>query len=341
MSTDTVVPPLQTAFIYHPGQFELEQKEIPVPTPEPGNVLLKIVAAGVCHSDLHVLAGSLPYPDGLILGHEVVGTIVGYGDGVNKELYPAGTLFAAHGPNPCGICKPCRTGADNLCVQPTRSHLGLGSPGGYEQYTQINPRNLTAVPEGISPAVAAVSTDAVLTPYHALKRAKINGLTKLLIIGLGGLGINGVQVAKAFGAHVTAVDLKDSSRDLAKSFGADVVYDKLPEEPLEVDVVADFVGIQSTFELAQKHVKPAGLIMPIGLGATHLTFDLGAFAFKEFEILGNFWGTSQDQVEVFELVKKGLVTPQIETTSYLNVNTVLKNLHDGHIKSRMVLVHDS
>lgn len=128
---------------------------------------------------------------------------------------------------------------------------------------------------------------------------------------------------------------------MAKSFGADVVYDKLPEEPLEVDVVADFVGIQSTFELAQKHVKPAGLIMPIGLGATHLTFDLGAFAFKEFEILGNFWGTSQDQVEVFELVKKGLVTPQIETTSYLNVNTVLKNLHDGHIKSRMVLVHDS
>lgn len=332
------IPDTQTAFIFHNGQFELEKKEVPVPKPEPGKVLLKIAAAGVCHSDLHVLDGGLPYPDGLVLGHEIAGHIVGYGEGVNKELFPEGPLYAVHGPNPCGVCKACRTGADNTCESPTRQHMGLGAPGGYQQYTQVSPRNITQVPEGIPAAVAAASTDAVLTPYHALKRANINGRTRLLIIGLGGLGINGVQIAKAFGAYVIAVDFKESSRELAKSYGANEVYEKLPEESLDVDVVADFVGAQVTLNQAQKHVKTSGLIMPIGLQDAHLTFDLNALAFREFTILGNFWGTSQDQAEVFQLVKEGLVTPQVETTSYLNVNTVLKDLHDGKIKSRMVLV---
>lgn len=334
------IPQTQTAFVFKNGQFELEKKEIPVPKPDPGNVLIKIAAAGVCHSDLHVLEGGLPYPDGLILGHEIAGYIAAYGEGVKKELFPQDALYAFIGSNPCGNCKTCRSGRDNLCVDPSRSHMGLGVPGGYEQYTQIATRNLTKVPKGISPAVAAAITDAVLTPYHALKRANINGQTRMLIMGMGGLGINGVQIAKAFGAHITCVDLKESSRELAKKYGADVVLEKLPEEPLNVDVVADFVGAQATFDLAQKHVKAAGLIMPIGLHSPKLTFDLNKFAFKEFTIMGNFWGTSEDQGDCFELVAKGLVTPQVETTSYLNVNKVLKDLHDGKVKSRMVLVQD-
>lgn len=334
------IPATQTAFLFKNGQTTLEKKEIPVPKVEPGNVLLKIAAAGVCHSDLHILEGGLPYPDGLILGHEISGYIAAYGEGVDPELFPKDSVYAVVGPNPCGTCKHCRSGHDNLCIEPTRSHMGLGTPGGYEQYTQINPRNLTRVPKGVSPAIAAVTTDAVLTPYHALKRANINGLTRLLVIGLGGLGINGVQIAKAFGAHVIAVDPKESSRKLAEEYGADQVLSELPEEGLEVDVVADFVGSQSTFDLAQKHVKSAGIVMPIGLHSPHLSFDLNRFAFKEFVFMGNFWGTSQDQAECFELVAKGLVVPQIETTNYLNVNKVLQELRDGKVKSRLVLVHD-
>lgn len=336
----TQIPETQTAFIFKNGQRELQKTTIPVPKPAPGKVLIKIAAAGVCHSDLHVIEGDLPYPDDLIMGHEIAGYIVAYGPGVDEKTLPKDSLYAVHGVNPCGSCEPCRTGRDNLCDSPSRSHMGLGTPGGYEQYTQVIPRNLTKVPKGISPAVAAATTDAVLTPYHALRRAKINGQTRMLIMGMGGLGINGVQIAKAFGAHVTAVDPRESSRELAKKYGADVVLEKVPEESLNVDVVADFVSAQATFDLAQKHVKTAGLILPIGLHSPKLTFDLNKFAFREFTIMGNFWGTSQDQADCFDLVSKGLVTPQVETTGYLNVNQALKDLHDGKIKSRIVLVQD-
>lgn len=337
------VPVRQTAFIYHPGTFILEQQEVPVPTPRPGHVLIKIAAAGVCHSDIHLLDGSVPYPDGIVLGHEIAGYIAAHGPGVDEAAYPARTkLYAVHGANPCGVCRRCRQGADNLCVAPTRAHIGLGAPGGYQEYTEVCTRNLTAVPDGVSPEVAAVATDAVLTPYHALKRAGISGLSRVLVIGLGGLGINGVQIIKALGAHVTAVDPKASSRALAKTAGADVVHEALPDdgESLEVDVVADFVGKQATFDLAQKHVRSSGKILPIGLGSTRLYFDLIFLALREIEVIGNFWGTSEEQVEAFELIKKGLVTPQIDTTSYLNVNQVMKDLQAGKVKSRMVLVHD-
>lgn len=334
------IPEKQTAFVFKNGSFALDKKEIEVPKPDAGKVLLKVAAAGVCHSDLHVLHGGLPYPDGLILGHEIAGHIVAYGDGVDKAAFPSDALYAVVGPNPCGMCKACRTGADNVCEDPSRTHMGLGSPGGYEQYTQVSARNITKVPEGIPAAVAAASTDAVLTPYHALKRAGINGMTRLLIVGLGGLGINAVQIAKAFGSYVIAVDPKETSRDLAKQYGANEVYAKLPEESLDVDVAADFYGSQATFDLCQKHVKAQGILLPVGLQDPKLTFDLNHLAFREYTIIGNFWGTSQDQTEVFELVKKGLVTPQVETTSWLNVNKVLKDLDEGKIKSRMVLVHN-
>lgn len=334
------IPETQTAFVYRVGKFELEKKEIPVPKPDPGKVLLKIAAAGVCHSDLHVLEGGLPYPDGIVLGHEIAGHIAAYGEGVDKSLYPQDSLYAVVGPNPCGLCKDCRNGRDNLCLSPTRKHMGLGAPGGYEQYTQIVPRNLTKVPKGIPPEIAAASTDAVLTPYHALKNAKINGTSRILIIGLGGLGINGVQIAKIFGAYTIATDPKESSRQLAKEFGADEVYDTLPEDLGVIDVVADFVGSQSTLKLSEKYLKSGGRILPIGLHDPNLTFDLNSLAFKEFIIQGNFWGTSQDQEEVFALVSQGRITPQVETTSYLNVNDVLRELRDGHVKSRRVLVHE-
>lgn len=333
------IPETQTAYVFQ-GKFELEEQQIPVPKPDAGKVLLKIAAAGVCHSDLHILHGELPFPKGLVLGHEIAGHIVAHGDGVNKEQFPLGALYAVVGTNPCGMCDLCRSGFDNVCESPTRSYMGIGSPGGYEEYTQVSAHNITKVPEGIPAAVAAAATDAVLTPYHAMKQAKINGLSRVLIIGLGGLGINAVQVAKVFGSYVIAVDPKESSRELAKKFGADEVLAKLPEESLKVDVASDFYGAQSTFDECVKHVKTRGLIVPVGLQSPKITFDLTLFTTKEFRMIGSLWGTCQDQVEVFELIKKGLITPQVETTNMKNINKVLKNLDEGKIKSRMVLVHE-
>ena len=343
MTSSVQLPTVQKAFKFTNVNKDLVLTESPLPTPNFNQVVLKLAAAGVCHSDLHILDGQFPIPTGTVLGHEIAGTIVDQGPGVDVSKFPVSStqLYAAHGPNPCGYCNECRDGKDNLCHSPTRVQYGLGFDGGYEQYTLANVRNLVKVPEGVSAEVAAVTTDAVLTPYHALKKAQVNGLSKILIIGLGGLGINAVQIAKALGAHVTAFDLKESSRELAKKFGADVVLDKLSidEECKEFDFVADIVAVQSTFELACKHVKSNGLVIPLGLGSAKLTFDLNDLCVREIKILGSFWGTSLDQTEVFELIKKGVVTPQVETGDFKDLNSILHRLAKGEIKSRLVLTN--
>lgn len=338
----TAVPATQKAFVVVKKNEALAFKDVPVKTPGPGQVLLKLKAAGVCHSDLHLQEGALiELPAGSILGHEIVGSVAAIGEGVSPKDFPVSdsTLYAAHGPNPCGNCKECRGGYDNLCSNTI--NYGLGFDGGYAQYTISSTHNLLKVPEGVSPEVAAVTTDAVLTPYHALKMAKINGLSRILIIGLGGLGINAVQIAKSFGAHVTAFDLRESSRKLAADFGADVVLESLTLETPSggYDFVADVVGAQSTFDLAISQVKKNGTVIPIGLASDRLSFDLSTVCLSEIKILGSFWGTSLDQVEVFELVKSGAIKPQVETGNFRDLNAVLDRLRRGEIKSRLVLTN--
>lgn len=331
------LPKTQKAFTFVKPNVPLELKDIPVVPPAPGHVLIKLEAAGVCHSDLHLLDGMLNMPKDAVLGHEIVGTVAAVGEGLTTEEFPIGSLYSAHGPNPCGRCSDCRAGKDNIC-QHTVAY-GLGLNGGYEQFTSVYSRNLIKVPDGIPLEIAAVTTDAVLTPYHAFKKAGINGLSKILIIGIGGLGCNAVQLAKALGAHVTAFDMKKSSRDLAKAFGADVVLESLTleDERKGYDFVADIVGVQATFDLACKQVKAGGIVIPIGLGSERLSFDQVDACIREVNILGSFWGTSLDQVEVFELVKRGLIKPQVETADFKDLNKVLDRLKRGEVKSRVVL----
>lgn len=333
------VPETHKGYVFTSGSSRLTLKDVPTYKPGPGEVLLKLEASGVCHSDLHILQGSFPIPSDSVLGHEITGTVVAYGLGVDPKTYPEGQLYAAHGPNPCGSCRECRSGKDNLCHAENRTNYGLGYPGGYQQYTLAKVHNLIKVPDGVGAAIAAVTTDAVLTPYHAFKKADINGLSKILIIGLGGLGINAVQIAKAMGAHVTAYDLKESSRQLARQFGADVVLESLTldDASKEYDFVADIVSIQSTFDLALKQVKSNGLVIPLGLGSPKLTFDQNDLLVREIRILGSFWGTSLDQAEVFDLVKSGAFKPQVETGKFKDLNEILEKLEKGQIKSRLVL----
>lgn len=319
---------------------DLQLKDIPVKTPGPGQALLKLHAAGVCHSDLHMQDGSLvSLAPGSVLGHEIVGSVAALGEGVSEQQFPISEsiLYAAHGPNPCGSCKECRSGHDNICSKTV--NFGLGWDGGYEQYVVAPAHNLVKVPEGVSAEVAAVTTDAVLTPYHAMKMAGVNGLSRVLIIGLGGLGINAVQIAKAFGAHVTAFDLRESSRKLASDFGADEVLEALTLETAKghYDFVADVVGAQVTFDLAISQVKKGGIVIPIGLASDRLSFNLSQVCLDEIKILGSFWGTSLDQMEVFELVKNGAIKPQVEIGKFQDLNSILGRLRRGEIRSRLVL----
>lgn len=331
------VPTVQKACVYDSSVGKLELREIPVPQPKPSQVLLKIEGAGLCHSDLHIIHGDNPLPGKYVMGHEIAGKVVTVGAGVDEERFPQGKLFAFFGPNGCGSCSNCRKGYDNQC-QTHQHYYGLGIDGGYQEYIVAEPRSLIPVPNGISAPVAAVTTDAVLTPYHAAIRAGVTSGSTVLVFGLGGLGMNAVQVAKYFGAKVIACDLREEQTKKAKVLGADVTFVDLPEDPLNVDIVLDVVGHKSTFYLAQKHVRPMGKIVPVGLASTLLEFKQHPASQREIEIISTFWGTSSQLMECLDLVARGVINPQVETCSLEEVNDVLNKLEKGQINTRMAVV---
>lgn len=333
------IPKEQRAWYLEVGAKQLTKKIIPVPTPPPGSALVRINAAGVCHSDLHLIHGTIPTPGPIIPGHESSGTIVSLGPGVNENAFPIGGRFAIHTQNSCGYCNLCRSGHDNICQVPVKSQtqIGLGHPGGYQEYTTIPVRSLIRIPDGVSDEAAAVATDAILTPYHALKKVRINGSTRILILGLGGLGLNAVTICKHFGAHVTAMDPKASAREAGKNAGADAVLEKFPPRSMNFDVVADFVGLKQTFAMAQKHVRHLGHIITVGMGHNYTEYENTKMSYKEMTTIGSYNGTTQELAEVLDLIAKGRITPQITVRPLDDINDVLNNLDKGDAVSRVVV----
>lgn len=314
-------------------------EDLPVPQPGPNQVLVKIEAAGLCHLDLHVLEG-LDVGDDYVMGHEIFGHIAQTGESVSKFL--VGDRVAAFGPNSCGECELCREGNDNDCTATGGKWFGLGFDGGYQQYLLVkNPRNLVKVPDSVTDvAAAAVITDAMMTPYHAIKQAQLTPAKKALFIGAGGLGSTAVQIGKLFGAHITVLDKKQSARELVKLFGADEVYEKLPEDtqPGTFDVVLDFVAVQPTFDIGQKYVKLHGIIIPVGLGAQRLSFDLADLALREVRVLGSFWGTSKDLAECYDIASKGQLKPKTTKVPLKELPAAFEKLKKGEVSGRLVMI---
>ncbi|KAG7193647.1 uncharacterized protein KQ657_000332 [Scheffersomyces spartinae] len=336
----TVIPKVQYGFKLDNKLKKLVlHEDLPVPTPGPTDVLVKLTHVSLCHSDLHVLYDNLEIGDDFVMGHEISGEVAAIGDKVTH--LDVGQKVVASGPDGCGSCAHCRTGADNDCIDSlVHGWFGLGKDGGYQQYLLVNrPQNLIKVPEGVPMEVASPITDAVLTPYHALKALNLNPASNILFVGCGGLGSSGLQIAKAFGATVTVVEKKDKARELAKALGADFVYETLPELiPVQsFDHCVDFVSVQKTFDICQKYVRSKGTVVPVGLGAAELKFNLSDLALREVRILGTFWGTSQDLVECLELVRKGLVKPQIYTIQPLKkLPEFVEKLRNNEYEGRAV-----
>ncbi|HUP58107.1 MAG TPA: zinc-binding dehydrogenase [Bdellovibrionota bacterium] len=332
------------AYRFSPGQKTLKKEDLDIPTAGPNDAVLRVRAAGVCHSDLHVLDGEVPFlKNTFTMGHEVCGELMELGSEVPATLFETGALYAVHGPNPCGNCQNCRLGRDNLCDGPGRAYIGLGADGGYADFIKVPARNIVRVPEGVSPEVAAVATDAVLTPWHAFKTlANIRQGDTVLVIGLGGLGMNGMQIAHALGAHVIASDVRESSLEMARELGADEVFhSKELEEKIKgrrIDVAGDFVGRESTFRQAQTLVSPGGIVSAVGLGALQVPFMPMIVASYEIRVQGSFWGTSVELKEVLRYIAEGKISPQVETGKLEDTNYWIEELKNGRVKSRMALM---
>ncbi|MGD1225083.1 MULTISPECIES: NAD(P)-dependent alcohol dehydrogenase [Streptomyces] len=326
---------------------------VPDPEPGPGQVLLKVTAAGVCHSDIAVMswpAENFPYPLPLTLGHEGVGTVAALGAGVTGLR--EGDAVAVYGPWGCGICAKCAEGKENYCLRADELGIrppGLGAPGSMAEYLLVDdPRHLVPL-DGLDPVAAVPLTDAGLTPYHAIKRALPRLLpgSTAVVIGTGGLGHVAIQLLRAMtAARVIALDVSEDKLALARQVGAHetVLSDadaaaKVREMTAGVgaQAVFDFVGAEPTVRTAGAVAAVEGDISIVGIGGGALPVGFGALPF-EVSVSAPYWGSRGELIEVLDLARAGAVSVHTETYSLDEAPLAYERLHAGKVNGRAVIL---
>ena len=298
----------------------LARHTIPVPTPGDGEVLVRVRAAGMCHSDV----GELDEPswaasitrNPITLGHEIAGEVVAVGSGVS----------------------PWRPG-DRVGVHPLGATVpGYSRDGGYAAYTVAPATDLVRVPDALSFDLAAVGTDAGMTSHHALAVAGVGPGSRVGIIGLGGLGQIGAQVAVLLGAEVHAADRSPAALAAAQGWGLAGVYSSAEEMAgLALDAVVDFAGFGTTTEAAVHAIRVGGDVVMVGLGAEHTTLTTADVIHQKARIQGSSGGTKQDIEAVYDYLEQGSVTPSVEHLTFDDVPSGIDRLRAGRVTGRLVV----
>jgi D-arabinose 1-dehydrogenase-like Zn-dependent alcohol dehydrogenase len=342
-------------------EFGAPLKEIETPTPEPKGteVLLKVHNAGVCHSDVHIhdgyfdLGGGNKLPMANIqlphtLGHEIEGEVVAVGPDV-KDI-KVGARYAAFPWIGCGKCPSCLRGEENICVGgPRQLGCNNGCPGGYATHVMVpHPKYLIDYGK-TDPALGAAYMCSGLTAYAALKKVgPLGEKDQVLILGCGGVGMMGVQFARAlFGKGPLAADIVDSHLEAAKKAGASATYNPAKDGEAKrlmaetgggAYAVVDFVGSEKSFAFASQSVRRGGKVIIVGLFGGAMQMPLPMFPFRALGIQGSMVGSLSDTREMMELVRAGKVDPVPVTKRPLSAaNDTLNDLREGRIVGRVVL----
>jgi propanol-preferring alcohol dehydrogenase len=332
-------------------------REVDVPTPGPGEVLVQVGGAGACHSDLHLMhdfdPGQLPWPPPFTLGHENAGWVHTLGAGV-RGLEP-GQPVAVVGAWGCGTCARCRADLETYCDHPELAPVpggggGLGLDGGMADFVLVpDARHLVPLPDGLDPVHAAPLTDAALTPYHAVRRSwgKLAPGSTAVVIGVGGLGHLAVQVLKATtAARVVAVDVSEDARSLAERAGADAVLapgDDLVRQlrdatgGLGADVVLDLVGSDETLAVAAACARQLADVSIVGLGGGTLPYSFFSVPY-EVSVQSTYWGNRHELVEVLDLAARGLLRAEVHTFGLDEAMSAYDRLAAGDLAGRAVVV---
>lgn len=335
------------------GPNRTELVTVAEPEPGPGEVLIKVGAAGACHSDLHMMdapAGAFPTP--LTLGHENAGWIEAVGPGVSG--WRTGEAVAIYGIMGCGRCSACLQGRENACRVIPAGGIGISRDGGMAEYVSVPASRLIAIGD-LDVAQATPLTDAGLTPYHAIQIARpalLPGST-CVVIGVGGLGHMAVQILAATTAtRIIAVDVRQEALDLARQIGAQAAIaadDKAAQNIREMvgpppggaDVVLDFVGAAPTLALAASVVSTGGWLVLVGLGGGHLSIAPGVgstgIPFETRTVIP-FWGTRAELAEVIALARSGLISARVERFPLTGAQTAYDKLRAGQLSGRAVVL---
>lgn len=330
-----------------------ELAEIDVPEPGPGQIRLKVTAAGLCHSDWFIMG--LPeeqyiYGLPLTLGHEGAGIVDKLGDGV-EGIEPGGS-YVVYGPWGCGLCRECSRGRENYCPNAAALGIappGLGAPGAMAEYLIVDSARHLIPLGGLDPVEAVSLTDAGLTPYHAIvsSKPKLFPGAVAVVIGVGGLGHVGVQILRAISqATVIAVDVSEDKLALAREVGAHHTVVSGPDAaeriraitgPAGADAVFDFVGVQPTIDTARAVIGMDGVIQIVGIGGGLLPTGFFSTPFGA-SVRAPYWGSRSELMEVLDLARAGAVSVHVERFGIEEAVEAYDRLHHGRVRGRAVVV---
>lgn len=318
--------------------------DLAIPSPGPGEVLVKVAACGVCHTDIHAVDGDWPVKPKLpfIPGHEVVGYVAALGRGVTN-LKEGDAVGVAWLHDACGACEYCGTGWETLCAK--QHNTGYSVNGGYAEYMIADAAYAIPIPRGLDPIKAAPILCAGVTTYKGIKETDTKPGDWLAISGIGGLGHVAVQYAKAMGLHVVAVDVSEDKLALARKLGADVAISaSTPDLASEVfrmtgGVHGALVTAVSPPAFAQclSLLRPKGTMSLVGLPPGAFALPIFEVVLKRLTIRGSIVGTRQDLAESLAFAAEGKVSARIETRPLQDINAVFSQLRSNAVQGRVVL----
>jgi len=331
------------AAVVHTFTQPLSVEQVPKPVPGAGQVLVKIEASGLCHSDIHAAHGDWPVKPRLpfIPGHEGVGIVEQVGPGVTTPRIGDRVAIPWLG-EACGACQYCTDERESLCKK--QVNTGYGTDGTHAEYTTAAAAYVAHVPDSMDPLDAAVLTCAGLTAYKAVQHCGVRPGFLVAVFGIGGLGHLALQYAKLSGAAVVAVDISDEKLRLARELGADHVVNALTEDPVKTiqslggaHAAISVAVAPQAFEQAFHSLRRGGALICVALPAdNYVRLPMFETVLKGITICGSAVGTRRDLAAVYDIHSQGRTTVIHETRKLDEINGSFEDVEKGGVKARIV-----
>jgi 6-hydroxycyclohex-1-ene-1-carbonyl-CoA dehydrogenase len=324
------------AAVFHEAGAPLTVQDWPEPEVGAGEILVRVAACGLCHTDLHYVdhAVATAKRPPLILGHEATGIVAALGDGVTNVREGDRVLLPAV--LPCGSCTACRLGRENICLN--LRMLGNDVDGAYAEYVKAPARDVFILPDEIPLVEGCIIADAVTTPYHAVKnRAEVRPGDYVVVYGCGGVGLNVVQLARLAGGIVVAVDIAEEKLEHARRLGATATIDAKGEPGgvakavrkltggAGADIAIEAIGNPATMRDAFGTLRPGGRLVVVGYSDHEVALAAGRIMYREMEIRGSLGCRPVDYPRVIELARAG----RIEVASLVTARFPLDEINAG------------
>ena len=367
-------PSTMKAAVLEAANTPLRIEEIPIPEPRAGEILIKVAACGVCHTDLHVMKAEVAFPMPAVMGHEISGIVAALGPGVAGPA--PGTRVVSAFIMPCGFCPACGAGRDDLCdsffamnrlkgtLYDGTSRLrrrdgraiAMYSMAGLAEYAVVPATDVFRLADGLPLEESSVLGCAIFTAYGAVRHgADLRGGERIAVVATGGVGINIIQIARAFGAsQIIAVDVRDDKLDAARGLGATHVVNATSTDATVrvreltdgrgVDVAFEVLGMPQTFIQAFEMIKDGGRMVAIGIapGRTTAPVEITRLVRRELRIVGSYGArTRSDMPEIVRLASQGIFRPETMVTQRFplaEADAAYQALARGEIVGRAIVV---